>query len=183
MAIEHSDSFNAFADEFERESDRAAVILVCAKLDELLHLALTRKLLPCPTAQDDFLRTDGPIGTFASRITLAHRLGLIDDNFAHTLHLIRKIRNEFAHASAGAQLGSGSHADRIRSLFLPFKKYYEARAKVIPSFREAGKKGLRGQFEFACYYCIMELNEIVDTTVAVEKPKSDFLDLANTDYS
>jgi DNA-binding MltR family transcriptional regulator len=182
MATEYSHNFKVFAEEFEKESDRAAVILVSAKLDELLHLALTKKLLPCPTAQDDLLRTDGPISSFSSRITLAHRLGLIDDAFAKTLHLIRRIRNDFAHESAGAQLSSGSHADRIRNLFLPFKKYCAARAKEIPSFQEMEKKGLRGQFEFSCYYCILALNEIVDSTVTIKKPESDFLDLANTDY-
>ena len=182
MAAEHNHSFSEFAEEFEKESDRAAVILVSAKLDELLYLALTRKLLPCPTAQDDLLRTDGPLGSFASRITLAHRLGLIDDTFARTLHLIRRIRNDFAHESAGAKLSSGSHADRVRSLFLPFKKYCEARAKEIASFQQVEKKGVRGQFEFACYYCINELDGIVDSTVTEEKPKTEFLDLANTDW-
>src|SRR3569832_1244104 len=100
MATE--DSYIAFEKEFGAESDRAAVILASAKLDELLHLAITRKLLACPTAQDDLLRTDGPIGSFAARITLAHRLGLIDDTFAKTLHLIKRIRNDFAHESVGA---------------------------------------------------------------------------------
>ncbi len=181
MVTEPNRSFDAFAEEFERESDRAAVILVSAKLDELLYLALTKKLLPCPAAQDDLLRTDGPIGSFSSRITLAHRLGLIDDAFARTLHLIRRIRNDFAHESAGAQLSSGSHADRVRSLFLPFKKYCEARAKQVSSFSNMEKKGLRGQFEFACYYCIVELDELVDSVVTLEKPNSNFLSLATID--
>lgn len=181
MAKKNIDLLHDFEKEFQGESDRAAVILASAKLDQLLHLALTKKLLACPNAQDDLLRTDGPIGSFSSRIILAHRLGLIDDDFAKTLHLLRKIRNDFAHESVGAKLISGSHADRVRALFLPFKKFVEVEAKKRPIFQELLDRGVRGQFEFACYYCISELELVIEHTVVLRKPKHEFLVLAKTE--
>lgn len=169
-----------FEDELRAESDRAAVILASAKLDELLYLALTKKLLACPNAEDDLLRTDGPIGSFASRIILAHRLGIIDDDFAKTLHLLRRIRNDFAHETLGAKLTSGSHADRVKALCLPFKKLLEVEAKKLRYLQELEERGLRGRFEFACYYCIVQLEETIDQTVSLARPKPGFLDWAKT---
>ena len=39
------------------------------------------------------------------------------------LHLVRRIRNSFAHELSGISLESGSHRDRIRELSAPFKSY------------------------------------------------------------
>lgn len=38
-----------------------------------------------------------PLGTFSAKIDGAQQLGLISRYFARDLHLVRKIRNEFAH--------------------------------------------------------------------------------------
>jgi hypothetical protein len=67
----------AFYGKLGNESDRAAVILVAARLDEMLRVAITHRLIPCPTSQDDLMRSDGPLGMFSSRIDAAYRLGLI----------------------------------------------------------------------------------------------------------
>ena len=109
---------------------------------------------------------------------MAHRLGIIDDDFAKALHLLRKTRNDFAHETLGAKLSSGSHADRVKALFLPFKKLLEVEAKKDHSFTVVEKRGLRGKFELACYYCIVELEETIDQTVPLARPKGGFLDWA-----
>src|SRR5688572_21694479 len=85
-----------FIDEFKSESDRAAVILGAAKLDLLLYQLIQGVLVPSTSKVDELLDGDSPLGTFSSRITIAHRLKLIDDNFCRALNLIRKIRNSFA---------------------------------------------------------------------------------------
>ena len=43
------------------------------------------------------LNGNGPLATFSSKIDLAYSLALIDENVHQDLHLLKKIRNEFAH--------------------------------------------------------------------------------------
>lgn len=108
-----------FIAEFKGESERAAVILGAAKLDALLYQLLAKVLLPSVGNQDELLDGDSPLSSFSARINLSFRLGLIDAKFARALHLIRKIRNSFAHEVSGASLTTGAHRDRIRELCLP----------------------------------------------------------------
>lgn len=79
------------------ESDRG-VVLVAAGFFEQQLIALIRSYLlenRVPTT----LHTGGntPLGTFNARIDIAYALGLIDDESRADLHLIRRIRNDFAH--------------------------------------------------------------------------------------
>jgi hypothetical protein len=113
-------AFRTFVDEFKGESDRAAVILGAAKLDALLAQVLDRHFLPSLASNDELLDGDSPLSTFSSRINISYRLGLITSDFAKALHLVRRIRNAFAHEISGVSLSSGSHSDRLRSLLLPF---------------------------------------------------------------
>ena len=114
-------AFTAFVEEFKGESDRAAVILGAAKLDVLLSQILERFLLPCTSSTDELLEGDSPLSTFSARINICYRLGLISGPFAKSLHLVRRIRNSFAHELSGCSLNSGSHNDRLKSLLAPVK--------------------------------------------------------------
>ncbi|MGD1083654.1 MAG: hypothetical protein ABSA47_02760 [Verrucomicrobiota bacterium] len=140
----------AFLDEFARETDRAAVVLGAAKLDLQLYHLLQKVLLPNPCGTDELLDGDAPLGTFSSRINLCYRLGLIDGVLARALHLIRKIRNSFAHEISGNDLGLGGHRDRVKELIAPLcgvegfnenKKIYVDRWKL--------KEGARLDFRLA----------------------------------
>ena len=113
--------FSSFIEEFIEESDRAAVILGVAKLDLLLYQIFQKHLVSNPGGEDKFLDSDGPLVTFSAKINLAYRLGLTDNSVTRALHLIRKIRNDFAHEVEGCSLESGSHRDRIRELIAPIK--------------------------------------------------------------
>jgi hypothetical protein len=114
--------FEAFVREFKTESDRAAVILGAAKLDSLLGQLIDQFLLPAPGNTDELLEGDSPLATFSARINACHRLGLVGPQFCKSLHLVRRIRNSFAHEVVGVSLQSGSHADRLKSLLLPLEK-------------------------------------------------------------
>lgn len=123
--VAHNEHFNwghfrKFVDEFKDESDRAAVVLGAAKLDSLLQQILDRHLLPSLSSSDELLDGDSPLATFSSRINASYRLGLVTAEFAKQLHLIRRIRNAFAHETSGCSLEHGPHADRLKSLLLPF---------------------------------------------------------------
>ena len=111
----------AFLVEFGAESDRAAVILGAAKLDILLYQVLQRFLLPTPTSEDRLLEGESALGTFSARINAAYRMGLIDAALARALHLVRKIRNAFAHETAAGDLSTGPYQDRVRELVAPLR--------------------------------------------------------------
>ena len=106
-------SFSQFVEEFRDESDRAAVVLGAAKLDLVLYQILQAYLLPTTTGKDELLDGDSPLGTFSSKINISYRLGLLASSFARALHLVRKIRNAFAHDVSGCSLTTGAHSDRV----------------------------------------------------------------------
>jgi hypothetical protein len=111
--------------EFAKESDRAAVILGAAKLDIQLYQLLRMALRPATGNNDELFDGDAPLSTFSSRIHLCHRLGLIDDEFSRALHLVRRIRNSFAHEISSTTLESGGNRDRVHELALPFTRHHD----------------------------------------------------------
>jgi DNA-binding MltR family transcriptional regulator len=113
---EDFDRYYNFIQEFNKESDRAIVILAAAKIDQLLCEILEGTLLPVTTAKDELLESDGPLASFSSRIALCTRMGLIDAELTRAMQLLRKIRNAFAHEVTGCSLEQGQQADRVRQL-------------------------------------------------------------------
>lgn len=114
-------SFEKFVDEFKNESDRAAVILGAAKLDTLLYQLLDRYFVPSPSGSDDLLDGDSPLSSFSAKINICYRLGLLSAEFTRALHIVRRIRNAFAHELSGAHLDSGPQADRVNALLFPLR--------------------------------------------------------------
>ena len=99
-----SDHFDA---SIRTESTRAKVVLAACYIDELLYQLLALALRPVDTVKDPLL--DGPqapLGTFSAKIDLAFRLGLIVQKVQKRIHLVRKIRNEFAHNLDGCTFDS-----------------------------------------------------------------------------
>ena len=78
-----------------KESDRAGAILCAVTLDETLKELLGSALIS--NYPKDIFKNHGPLATFSARINMAYSMGLISQNEYRELHLIRKVRNEFAH--------------------------------------------------------------------------------------
>lgn len=111
------DKYQLFHREFQTESDRAKVILSAAMLDEALAAMLRARLVPCADSKDQmFDGSNAPMASFSARVDFCYRLGLISSNFARDLHLIRKIRNEFAHNVTGCTFASSSVSNRVALL-------------------------------------------------------------------
>ena len=137
--------FILFNLEFKDESDRAAVVLGVSNLDNLLYQLLEGFLQPNTGKKDELLEGDSPLSTFSARIHMCYRLGLIDSEFTRALHLVRKIRNSFAHQVSGVSLQSGPQSDRIKDLVQPFwentmfrkihKEFYENKEGTAVKFR------------------------------------------------
>ena len=62
-------------------------------------------------------RPEGPLGSFSARIDLAYALGLIGKKAARDLHLIRKIRNDFAHDPKTIMFDDDRVAKRCSELY------------------------------------------------------------------
>jgi hypothetical protein len=128
-----ADELREFMTELLNESDRVAVIIGGARLDLALEQLLVSFLAPSPK-DDDLFEVDRPLGSFGAKIDLAHRLRLIPTVWARSLHLIRKLRNAFAHEVHATTLSQGAHQNRVRELVAPFHK-----AAWMDELREGGE--------------------------------------------
>src|SRR3989338_4584120 len=78
--------------QFRDESDRGAVLVAAAMIENSLNDLLRIYLAPQPSATDSlFDGPNAPLASFAAKIDVAHRIGIISDKFARDLHLIRRI--------------------------------------------------------------------------------------------
>ena len=105
---------NAFSGPFRSESDRACAVLGAALLDARLESLYNRRLR---CSKSELLSGSGPIGAFSARIRLAHALAWISDDVQHDLHVMRSIRNEFAHnCDHELSFANQSITDKCRNL-------------------------------------------------------------------
>ncbi|XHC09065.1 MltR family transcriptional regulator [Labrenzia sp. ac12] len=111
---EHRKSYELFQ-HIADESPRGMVLVIAAELDRMLLSAIKELLHDGAGLKELDRDNQGPISTFSARINLAHSLGIIDDTEHRDLHLIRKVRNDFAH-SVSANLTDQSISARIREL-------------------------------------------------------------------
>lgn len=160
------DNFSAFAEEFKNETDRAAVVLGAAKLDFLLYQILNKYLIPNTGSRDELLEGDSPLSTFSAKIHLVYRLGFIDAAFARALHLVRKIRNSFAHEVSGCSLLLGGHHDRIKELARPFEgnEVYNGFKRVF----FGDKDGTRSDFYTTLGAMVVRLERVLENTTQIE---------------
>lgn len=153
------DQWQRYMEMFSKESDRACVILTVSFLDELLTLCLRMKLVATPSAADSlFEGGNAPFSSFSSKIDVAYRLGIISNRLCRDLHLVRKIRNDFAHNIEGCHFSDQAVHNRIRELRNAFVELID-----IYKTEEASKMyppGDRGDFQFCCSWMIDYLHGI-----------------------
>jgi len=155
-------NFHFLIEEFKKETDRAAVILSASLIDETITSLLKTYLVPIPNAKDDFFEgANSALSTFSAKIDLCYRLGIISAKFSRDLHLIRKIRNSFAHDVYGCDFENGSVKSRVTELaktcsVIPFYEHLleQKNKKVI--------EGTRGVFLFLTSTIIFNFNQIID---------------------
>jgi DNA-binding MltR family transcriptional regulator len=88
----------ALVKEIETQSDRGAAIIGAAWVEEELQAAIESVLATDKSASDRLFRKSAPIFSFSAKIDLARLLGVLSAVVASDLHIIRKVRNEFAHS-------------------------------------------------------------------------------------
>jgi hypothetical protein len=95
----HSDAMiTGVIDELGKQSDRGAGIIAASLMEEILELAILNRLRPLSSDKyRNLFKGNSPLSTFAAKIDIAHAIGLINDLGHIQLHLIREVRNRFAH--------------------------------------------------------------------------------------
>lgn len=101
MLLEHAEDLASFVNELQAETDRGLPLVGAALIDEKLHNTLESFLIKGKSAKKLLTTPNAPLGTFSARIDSCYSLGLIDIFEYQEIGLIRKIRNEFAHARHG----------------------------------------------------------------------------------
>lgn len=96
------------------ETDRGCALMGAAYLDMQLGVLLKAYFVDDDKLIKHLLSDSGVLGTFSLRIDLAYALGLIAKSVERDLHLLRKIRNDFAHISSKISFNTESIASRCR---------------------------------------------------------------------
>ena len=156
--------FMDFLLEFSAESDRAAVVLAAAKIDLTLRELLETAILPCTTRSDDLFDGMGPLSSFSAKIDLSHRLGLIDSDLAHSIHTIRKLRNDFAHEPGTSRLNTPPHSDRVAHFLSLFEKLdaYQTFPRELPKTLNKKITDIGLNFRVAIAVILMKLDFLRD---------------------
>lgn len=155
--------------EFAKESDRASVIVAASIFDNSLRDLLKQHLVPNATSSDElFDGTNAPLATFSAKIALAHRLGLISAPFARNLHLIRRIRNEFAHNIHGGSFEDSAVKSRVMELYKGQAYVNKGTGSVMYP------KGPRGDFLIVCMWMVWVLTSRVERTTPLEEAPLEF---------
>lgn len=163
------DAFDEFVDQFSTESHRAAVILSVAKLDQQLYFLLSRHLLPSYKREDELFNGDSPLSTLSAKISACYRLGLIDSDFAKALHLIRKIRNDFAH-EINIRLDKSPHREQIKTLINIVKGtdlFKDVKEVYFPY-----STGIITEFFTALTMFAVRLESLLDAVVQIDSNKA-----------
>lgn len=83
-------------DAFHTETDRGAAVLAGSYVENHLGLYIKSRMTDQSIAERLFT-SEGALSTFSQRIDLAQAFGLLTEVQCKDLHLIKKIRNHFAH--------------------------------------------------------------------------------------
>jgi DNA-binding MltR family transcriptional regulator len=100
-----------------KATDTAYVIVTATALENLLEQALLTNMRDLSaTAYSDLFKGYGPLSSFAAKIDLAFALKIIDREVKSGLHVVRDIRNKFAHAMTLAHFDKPELAEVFQKL-------------------------------------------------------------------
>lgn len=97
--IDNIEPVGKFIASLYQETDRGCSLMAAAFLDDALLELLKKNLIRDKRVSDKLFESNQPFGNFSSKIDVAYALGLIGKAVHQDLHLVRKIRNDFAHVA------------------------------------------------------------------------------------
>lgn len=121
--------------ELETYQPRALGIVTAAIVEDRLTTALKVRLSRHEAVAKSFLDYRGAAGSFSAKIDFGYLLEMYGADTRHDLHIIRDIRNKFAHTPAAKDFDYQSIADKCKSLKLPNNKLAELRKGGFSALR------------------------------------------------
>jgi DNA-binding MltR family transcriptional regulator len=107
-------------EEMARGGHAGSALIATSQLESAVQQLIIDKMPHLSkTLRERLFRGYGPFTSFSVKIDVAYALGQIDAATRHNLHVIRNIRNEFAHTQQRVYFGS----QEIRALLQQFKPY------------------------------------------------------------
>lgn len=97
----------------DAETDRGCALLAAAVVDDRLSELLRDVFVDDPAVVKKLLEDRGSLGNFSSRIDVCFCLGLLPRAARDDLHLVRRIRNDFAHAPRSMTFDSEAMKSRV----------------------------------------------------------------------
>lgn len=97
LVAKQFDEAMVFRSSLDRETDRGVALICAAYVEDQLKELLEGEFVDLPKVVDNLFNHNGPLGTFSAKIDICLVMGLIGQDMHRGLHLIRKIRNTFAH--------------------------------------------------------------------------------------
>jgi mannitol operon repressor len=138
MDPNHLQDFSRFLGELQAETDRGLPLVAAALIDE--KLLETPQAFLCMGKAPDRLLVDAnaPLAALSARVDACFALGLIDEFEYQETSVVRKSRNEFAHARHGLTFAD----QRIESLCATLKT-------ELPTGIHLGSNPARTRFTYA----------------------------------
>lgn len=101
-----------------RATHSSFVLVTSAALDDALQTAILTKLRPdlSNTMKERLFENYGPLSSGAAKIDVAFALGIISEDERSDFHLIKSIRNEFAHPQETMHFEHPEIGDKLRNL-------------------------------------------------------------------
>jgi hypothetical protein len=98
-------------------------LLLAGRLADFLRRLLTAAMVPISGSfSKSIFRGYGPLSTFSARIDLAYAFALIDEETHHDLHVIRDVRNNFAHPPEGEDFPT-FESEKVLQMCRRFKQW------------------------------------------------------------
>lgn len=124
---EAADLFQRYLATITAESDRGAVLVAATLLDHALENVLRKKLVPSVESDDSlFTGPYAPLRSFAAKIELAFRLGLLTRDTKRMLTIFRKLRNDLAHGVDTVAFQNEPIRDRLKAMFEQAPQLHQA---------------------------------------------------------
>ena len=105
---EREQSLTEKLDELARSTHAGYALIVAARLDQTLRATIERKMPYLTKNLCRALFEHGALSDFGDKIDIAFGLGIIDTETRRELHIVRKMRNAFAHSPAKLHFGDNA---------------------------------------------------------------------------
>jgi hypothetical protein len=165
--------FKSFSKSLRSETDRACAVLAVTLLDSMLEKLLRKTMIKGADLQ--LFQPQGPLSSFSAKIELCFSMGLIAKDEYDELHLIRKIRNHFAHL-VNHRLRFWSPVVRAKVFSLRWPRFFIGLAKELTDSKEYKKfrrnEMPRQRFELSFASVYFSLRRRIGLTKRVKQPKA-----------